>query len=126
LPGELAATAFRPPPGAETRAQAWPFQCRTSDADPLKPTAQALLAEVAATAVRSPLMAAAGLAVVGRVLAAWAAGLIQAAVAASDRTRAALVRATNLGTEVLPPLAAGPVPADDSSAIVTDRAGVLN
>src|SRR3984957_17240194 len=116
LLAEVAATASRPPPGAETRVQLWPFQCRARDDDPEKPTAQALLAEVAATAVRSPLTAATdGLAVTGRAPAASAAGLIQAAVAASDRTRAALERATSLGTEVLPPLATGPVPAGDSA-----------
>src|ERR1700733_11987144 len=100
LLAELAATLPRPLPGAETRAQEWPFQCRASDAEPAVPTAQALLAEVAATPVSEPVMAATdGLAAVGRALAASAAGLIQAAVAARDRKRAALVRATNLGTE---------------------------
>jgi hypothetical protein len=77
---------------------------------------------VADTPLKVPVTAAAGLTVTGLVLAATAAGLIHAAAATIDTTRAALERANNLGTEVLPPLAAGPLPADDCTAIVTEAA----
>ena len=53
LLADVAATAVRfEPVGAEwgTRRHAVPFQLRISDAPPLVPTAQALRAEVAATA----------------------------------------------------------------------------
>jgi len=78
-----------------TRVHVRPFQCRASEADPAEPTAQALLAEVATTSLRSPVMAAAA----GRALSATAEGLIQAAAVATDKMRAAPERVTNPGTE---------------------------